>query len=167
MDHQEFLAEEFLDFVQKGFWMLLPFDLVKDLEGLQLSPAGVVPQRDQCPQVIVDYSYYGINEATLQLSMPESMQFERALPRLHRHIAYANPKFGPIWALKLDISNGFYCVPLTTSSIIKLGVLLPPIPGLPPLVAFPLTLPMGWTDVPPFFCKFTEMACDLTNHDLK
>ena len=34
MGHHEFLAEEFLDFVQKGFWMLLPFDLVKDLKGL-------------------------------------------------------------------------------------------------------------------------------------
>ena len=46
MDHQEFLAEEFLNFVQKGFWMLLPFDLVEDLKGLQLSPTRVVPQRD-------------------------------------------------------------------------------------------------------------------------
>ena len=99
--------------------------------------------------------------------MPKSMQFGRALPRLHQHIAYANPKFGPIWALKLDISNGFYRVLLMMSGIIKLGVLLPPIPGLPPLVAFLLTLPMGWTDAPPFFCEFTETACDLTNHDLK
>jgi len=167
LDYCEFLAEEFVDFVQKGFWMVLPFELVKDLEGLRLSPSGVVPQRERRPRFIVDYSFYGINDDTLCLSIPGSMQFGKALPRLHQHIAYANPRFGPVWALKLDIGDGFYRVPLTTSGSLKLGVLLPPMPGLPPLVAFPLTLPMGWKEAPPFFCEFTETACDLTNRDLQ
>jgi hypothetical protein len=29
------------------------------------------------------------------------------------------------------------------------------------MIAFPLVLHMGWTESPPFFCKFTETACDL------
>jgi hypothetical protein len=33
-DYTAFLHEEFLDFVQKGFWMLLPHNLVRDEPGL-------------------------------------------------------------------------------------------------------------------------------------
>jgi hypothetical protein len=46
-EYSEFLQEEFLEFVQKGFWMLLPYDDVKHLPGLRLSPIGVAPQRDR------------------------------------------------------------------------------------------------------------------------
>ena len=65
------------------------------------------------------------------------------------------------------MSDGFYREPLTPSGSLKLGVCLPPFPGLPPLVAFPLELPMGWTESPPWFCAFTETIADLTNHDLR
>jgi hypothetical protein len=68
---------------------------------------------------------------------------------------------------KVDISNGFYRVPLSTSGVLKLGVCLPEFPGLPKLVAFPLVLPMGWTESPPFFCCFTKTACDLANIELQ
>jgi hypothetical protein len=33
----------------------------------------------------------------------------------------------------------------------------------PPLVAFPLVLPMGWTESPPTFCTTTETVVDLAN----
>ena len=46
-EHAEFLGEEFSDFMKKGFWLLLPYDQVKDLPGLRLSPIGVVPQRQR------------------------------------------------------------------------------------------------------------------------
>jgi hypothetical protein len=38
------MHEEMADFVIKGFWTVLPFDLVKDLPNLWLSPLGIVPQ---------------------------------------------------------------------------------------------------------------------------
>jgi hypothetical protein len=79
----------------------------------------------------------------------------------------SNPKFGENLLYKVDISDGFYRVPLTLSSILKLGVALPSFPGMPPLIAFPLVLPMGWTESPPFFCAFTETICDLTNEALR
>jgi hypothetical protein len=50
----EFLQEEFLDFCEKGFWMLLPYSEVKDMPELRLLPLGVVPQRERRPQVSVD-----------------------------------------------------------------------------------------------------------------
>jgi hypothetical protein len=69
----KFLQEEYVDFCKKGFWMLLPYKVVQCLPGLQLSPHGVVPQREQRPRVIVDYNYFGINKETAKLSPPESM----------------------------------------------------------------------------------------------
>jgi hypothetical protein len=142
LEHIEFLAEEFVEFASKGFWMLLPYDLVKDFVDLRVSPIGVVPQRDRRPRIIVDYSFYNLNEETLKLSLPESMQFGRALDRLHQHIAFADPRYGEIKGLKVDIGDGFYRVGVSNSGVRKLGVLLPSMPGLPEMVAFPLVLPI-------------------------
>jgi hypothetical protein len=165
--HIEFLATEFLDFLQKGYWMLLPQEDVKDMVSVRYSPLGVVPQRERRPRVIVDYSFYGVNQETLKLGPVETMQFQKAVERLLQASVQANPKFGPLLHYKLDISDGFYRIALSTSGVQKLGVMLPTFPGLPPLVAFPLVLPMGWTDSPPFFCVFTETICDLANAELR
>ena len=43
-EYLEFLTEEFLDFGRKGYWILLPYDVVKQEKGLCLSPIGCVPQ---------------------------------------------------------------------------------------------------------------------------
>ena len=115
--------------------MLLPYEEVKDLPGLRLSPLGVVPQRERRPRIIVDYSFYGINGDTVPLAPIEAMQFGKANERLWSKILHAHPRFGPVHMYKLDISDGFYRVRLTTSGVLKLGVCLPPFPGQPPLVA--------------------------------
>ena len=44
-EHKPFLREEMLDFVNKGFFTLSPWRLVKDPPGLQVSPLGIMPQR--------------------------------------------------------------------------------------------------------------------------
>jgi hypothetical protein len=36
--HKEFLRDEMADFCESGFWVVLPYELVKDLENLKLSP---------------------------------------------------------------------------------------------------------------------------------
>jgi hypothetical protein len=160
------LGTEFLDFLKKGYWMLLPYDEVKDMVDLRLSPLGVVPQRERRPRVIADYSFYDVNADTLKLGPEAAMQFGKAIERLLNTAVRAHPRFGPILHYKVDISDGFYRITLSTSGVKKLGVLLPPFPGSPPLVAFPLVLPMGWTDSPPFFWVFTETICNLTNKEL-
>jgi hypothetical protein len=103
------------------------------------------------------------------MSHRDMMQFGKANERLMDVLARANPKFGPCYMYKVDISDGFYRVPLSTTGSLKLGVCLPALPDVPgeALVAFPLDLPMGWTESPPFFCAFTETACDLANQDLR
>ena len=45
-EHKPFLREEMLDFVNKGFFTLSPWRLVKDLPGLRVSPLGIMPQRE-------------------------------------------------------------------------------------------------------------------------
>jgi hypothetical protein len=52
------------------------------------------------------------------------------------------------------------------SGVTKLGICLPKFAGFLDLVAFPLVLPMGWTESPSFFCCFMETVCDLTNEVL-
>ena len=56
---------------------------------------------------------------------------------------------------------------LRLDDIPKLGVVLPTSPGRPPLTAFPLALPMGWVESPPYFTVLTETACDLANARLR
>jgi hypothetical protein len=147
--------------------MLLPHEAVKDMVNVRWSPLGVVPQRERRPRVIVDYSFYGVNKDTLKLGPEEAIQFGKAVERLLKAGVRANPKFEPLLQYKLDISDGFYRIALSTLGSQRLGVLLLNFPGLPPLVAFPLVLPIGWTDSPPFFCVFTESICDLANQEIR
>ena len=46
MEHTEFLHKEFHDMILKSKWMVLPAEDVAHLEGLRISPPGVVPQQD-------------------------------------------------------------------------------------------------------------------------
>ena len=55
-EHREFLRDELATFMDNRFWMVLLYDLVRDLEQLQLSPAGVKPERDRQPRLICDHS---------------------------------------------------------------------------------------------------------------
>jgi hypothetical protein len=166
-EFQEFLREEMLDFVCKAFWMVLPYDRVKEIEGLvkrlRISPLGVVPQHDRRPHIIVDYSFWGLNDETLKLSHQEAMQFGRALERIIAKVVLADPRYGPVKVIKIDIADGFYRIRVRTEDIPKLGVIFPHKEGEAPLVAFPLVLPMGWTESPPYFCAATETVTDIAN----
>jgi SAM-dependent methyltransferase len=95
------------------------------------------------------------------------MQFGHALDRILREILLADPTLGPIYLIKLDISDGFYRIALNIDDIPKLGVAFPPLPGHEPLIAFPLVLPMGWTNSPPIFSTATETIADLANARLQ
>ena len=165
-DHISFLQGEFKDMMSRGQWLVLPYSAVKDLPGLRLSPPGVVPQRNRRPRWICDYSWWGINADTLPLAAKESMQFGHALDRILREILLADPTHGPVYLIKIDISDGFYRIALNIDDIPKLGVVFPTLPGEEPLVAFLLVLPMGWSNSPPIFSTATETIADLANERL-
>ena len=158
-----FSESEMADMIRKGYWVVLPYAAIKNLPNLRLSPMGVVPQRERRPQTIVDYSFSGINQEAARGAPSEAMQFGKALNRILQRILAANPRYGPTYMLKLDLSDGFYRIRLRAEDIPTLGVAIPVGPGEDPLVALPLTLPMGWTESPPCFCSATETAVDLIN----
>ena len=170
-DHLDFLRQELLDFSMKGFWFLLPFKLLKkkwkkkyeNLKGLRVAPLGVIPQRDHRPRLIVDYTFYDLNKDTLFMAPYEAMQFGRALERVLYLVRHANPRFGPLFLNKVDLSDGFMRVKLNPSAVLKLGVAFPRYPGEEQMIAFPLVLPMGWVESPPYFCAVTETVCDVAN----
>ena len=160
--HAVFLRQELSEMVAAGQWLVLPYRCVRHLRGLRLSPMGVVPQRDRRPRPIVDYTFYGINEYTISLA-PDSMQFGRAFERLLQKLHRADTRHGPVYISKVDISDAFMRVWIQLHSIPILGAIIPSLDGEEPMVGFPMILPMGWIDSPPFLCAVTEMIADLTN----
>ena len=150
------------DFVKKGVWIVLPLEDAVGLNGLRLSPVGLVPQWDLRDRIVIDYTWSGVNEAAWRLS-PDSMQFGHALQRILQRMYDADPRHRPIYMMKVDIADGFHRVGLAPEEIASLGVCLPPGPDGKTLVAFPLVLPMGWVESPPQFCDVTETVADLAN----
>lgn len=167
LEYLDFLDSEMAQMVGKGQWIVLPWEVVKHLKNLRLSPIGIVPQRDRRPRIIVDYSYYLVNLETLELTAHEAMQFGTALKRIIRKVLNADPRHGPVFFAKLDVKDGFYRVHVNVNDIPHLGVVLPPDADGTDRVAFPLTLPMGWVNSPPLFCAVTETIADITNDRLQ
>jgi hypothetical protein len=164
--HAEFIAQEMIEFAQDGHWVILPYHEVRSFPETRLSPAQIKVERDRKPRFIADHSFWGLNEHTLPLAYKDSMQFGGALHRLLYSIRHANPAFGPVRVMKLDLKDGFYRVHLRPRQALALSVLLPEYEGLPQLVAVPLALTMGWINSPPTFTSVSETICDLANHSL-
>ncbi len=163
IDRADFLRQEFADMIDKGQWLVLPYSHVRHMQGLRVSPVGVIPQVARRDRTIVDYSFSGINDDTAPLTPREVMQFGRALDRILAQLLHADPSHGPVHLIKVDLSDGFYRVLVRARDIAKLGVAIPSLPGEEPLIAFPLALPMGWTESPPYFCMVTESITDDAN----
>ena len=106
-----FLRTKMRDFFEKGFWIVLPLEDAVGLNGLRLSPAGLIPHRDRRYRIVIYYTCSGVNEATCCLA-PYSMQFSHALQRILQRMYDADPRHGPIYMIKVDIRDGFYCVGL-------------------------------------------------------
>jgi hypothetical protein len=163
LEHSSFLDEEMATMVSRGQWMVLPYSVVRDMAKLRIAPIGVVPQHDRRPRTIVDYTFHRLNAETLPLAPSEAMQFGRTLQRLLQKIVHADPQHGPVYMCKVDIADGFYRLHLSPEDIPSLGVAFPPAPDGTPLIAFPLTCPMGWVESPPWFSAATETGADLAN----
>jgi hypothetical protein len=162
----EFVRDEMAEFDDKSFWTVLPLHMAKQIPNLRLSPLGCVPQRDRRPRLINDLSFYDINQKTICMAPTDAMQFGRALERVLHKIKNADPRHGPVYLCKIDIADGFYRVDLEGASAPTLAVILPYKDGDEPLVAIPLSLPMGWVESPPYFCAVTETIADIANRDI-
>jgi hypothetical protein len=167
--YSTFLLEDMFNMVHEGYWTILPFRAIQNLPALKLSPAGVVPQRERRPRLILDYSFpakNNVNNSSLNLAPAHAMQFGKALPRILQRLVYYNALCGPPLMAKLDLADGYYRVPLSPSAALELAVVLPGDGAHRQLIGIPLSLPMGWTYSPPYFCVFTETATDIANASL-
>ena len=69
--------------------------------------------------------------------------------------------------LKSDVYDGFYRIGLRPTDAPKIGLIFPLNDGENPLLAKPMTVPMGWKNSPPLFCTETETISDLANQALR
>jgi hypothetical protein len=106
--HVDFLCSEFVNMIKKGQWILLPATQVLNNQNLRLSPLGLVPQRERRPRTICDYALFLVKDDTIELCPAESMQFGRALLRILQKTARSDPRLGPVYFSKIDISDGVY-----------------------------------------------------------
>jgi hypothetical protein len=155
-----FLLADMYDYVQMGFWAVLPYEAIQHYQHLCIAPAGVVPQKERRPRPIMDYTFHGTNQEPVTGVPLHAMQFGTAL----QHLAYCDRRYGPPLLAKVDLADGYYRVPLAPHTALSLAVIIPSDTDTQRhLIAIPLTLPMGWAHSPPFFCAFTETIADVTN----
>ena len=96
----ELVRGEFVHMIKKRFWTALPTSLVLHHKELRLSPLGVAPQHKQQPQVTCNHTFFGVNQDTVPMAPPEAMQFGKMLPRQLQALAFANPKYNPVYLAK-------------------------------------------------------------------
>jgi hypothetical protein len=162
-EYLDFLRTEMAEMIQASQWLVLSYSKVRGHKGLRASPIGVMPSKGRQPRPIVDYSYFGLNAETLPIAPMDSMQFGKALERFIWSIVHADPRFGPVKMIKVDLADGFYRVWVKATDVVKLGVTFPALNGEEPFIAFPIVLPMGCTNSPPWFSSATETIADLAN----
>jgi hypothetical protein len=80
------------------------------------------------------------------------------LEQVLQQIVKADPKYGPVHLIKVDVANRFYRVWLNLQDIPKLVIAIPEMDCKWALLALPLVLPMGWTKSPPYFSFWPKMV---------
>ena len=56
------------EMVRRGRWVVLPYYVVRYIPCFSIRHAGVVPQCDKLPRLIVDYTFSGVNNYTVPLA---------------------------------------------------------------------------------------------------
>ena len=73
--NKAFIREEMAEFMECGYWTVLPYHLVRLLPGLRVSPLGVKEERARKARLICDHTFFGVNQSTVLRTPPEAMQF--------------------------------------------------------------------------------------------
>ena len=166
LEHAPFLLRDFVSVVGKVQWVMLPYLVAWNLPGLRLRPLVVKEERERRTMWLGDNSYFKLNCITLPISELLSTQYGQDLDLLLQETVFAKPKRGLVYMLKADVFGGFYWIRLRPTNAPNLGLIFPVDGGNEPLVATPLTLPMGWKNLPPLLCTTMESVDDLSNQAL-
>ena len=154
-------------YLEQGFWMVLPYDVIQDHNSLMLSPAAVKEERDRQPHLLADHSWpwdwTSVNDTTLPHTPSKAMQFRPALAHTLYAVHHANPKYSPVRLAKHDVSDRYYCMFLNAKDCLALLLVLPKYNDKAQLLAVPMAMTMGWVQSPPTFCIMSETVCDRAN----
>jgi hypothetical protein len=55
--YSQFILADMYDYAQMGYWVVLPYKAARHYKHICIAPAGVVPQCEQRPRPIIDYSF--------------------------------------------------------------------------------------------------------------
>ena len=78
--NRAFVREEMAEFMECGFWTVLPWAVAMDLQSLRISPLGVKEERDCKPRLICNHTFFGVNANTVTRTPREAMQFGEPSP---------------------------------------------------------------------------------------
>ena len=79
----------------------LTYHLIWDHPALRISPLGCVPQQEQRPWIINDYTFSQVNPASHKLAADAAMQCGRTLHQVLWFIYNADCRHGPVLLSKL------------------------------------------------------------------
>ena len=98
------------NFIETSFWVMLPLDQVHNLgQDLCLSPLAVKDEGEKHQlHVIINHTWFGMNNHTMAELLPEVMQFGGALSHILWLLHHADPDKGSVYMEKFDILDGFY-----------------------------------------------------------
>ena len=90
-------------------------------------------------------------------STPKAIQFGPCLSQLLQRIWEADPKEGPVWLPKWDISYDFHWCNIRPIDVVKFDYVVTPITSdTSRLICVDLVLPMGWVKSPDLFWCASE-----------
>ena len=115
------LAEE----VQTGHVAILPLKVVNALQNLWLSPVAVIPQVWRRPHLIFDLTWSELNEASKRLAPMEVVRSGGALQRILGHVLTDDPCLGPVYIIKLDLSDAYMRLWVRMEDILSIAFLIP------------------------------------------
>ena len=137
---------------------------------LKISRLACLDQANRKPRLICnsseapDATTKSVNDTTDTSTNPSAMQFGSCLPRLLQRIWEADPKDGPVFLSKWDISDAFHRCLLRPEDVGTFAYVIPPLPSdTEQLLCIDLVLPMGWVNSPDLFCATSETVADLAN----
>jgi hypothetical protein len=98
----------------------------------------------QVNSAICDYSFFCVNDKTVDMAPSESMQFGQTLLHIFQSIDCSDPWLGLVFLANIDVADAFYHIVIRAAYIPKLGGgIFPEEAGEEPFVALPMVPPMG------------------------
>ena len=141
-----------------------PLGVVTAIQNLWLLSVAVNPRVGRRPRLIFDFTWSGLNNIAERLSPMEAMRFRGALLHIPKQILAAESLLGPVYLIKLDLTDAYMRLWVQMEDVPSVAFLIPKkTPRDTQLMGFHLSHSMGYIDSDPYFFMTTETVADLAN----